>query len=387
MLKQIDSGGVVTIVPRGDLASAVAKYCKSALAKSDQFQLTARECEAAVDYWCYSTEPAQTPRVFSWPDEEGLTFTRLPWRAEPGPTPTWDRLLKRMSNTAAFCAWLGSIFDRESANQQYVWIMGEGNDGKGALNRFLRRVFGPGYQSKQPPGRHGDKFWTHGLLGKRLVVFPDCNDTEFVTSGLFKSLTGGDPVSVEVKGAMAYTAKLDAKYLIVSNERPDLSSSRADLRRVIYCEMEERSKGSADDLDFEEKLWREGGAFLSRCITEYEPYIRLVSIPTEVEKIEDWVDGHEDSYLEVFEFYFELDEKEAAKDLWLPGEQVQRTLKRAFKSPESRRDFLRWMERKYKVRRMTVELGSGEGRSTPKRYRYLKLKNAMKDTARSEAVN
>ena len=177
-------------------------------------------------------------------DTAPLAFTRLPWHAADDITPTWDLIISRMSNADAFTAWVGSLFDETSYQQQYVWLHGKGNEGKGCINRFLMRVFGPAYCAKQPKER-GDKFWTHDLLGKRLVVFPDCNDSAFVASGLFKSMTGGDPIPVEAKGEMAYTTRLAAKYLIISNERPDLSSETADRRRIIYCEMTGRDDAEA----------------------------------------------------------------------------------------------------------------------------------------------
>ena len=156
---------------------------------------------------------------------------------------------------------------KTSYMQQYVWLHGKGNEGKGSLNRFLQRVFGPAYCSKQP-NESGDKFWTHELLGKRLVVFPDCNDQKFVTSGLFKSMTGGDPVAVEAKGEMSYTTRLNAKYLVLSNEKPQISSEKADKRRIIYCEIAPRE--DLIDLNFEARLWDEGGAFLGKCWSLYQ---------------------------------------------------------------------------------------------------------------------
>lgn len=342
---------IVKLIP----PSVVAAHLVKALAKgkSSLDMLTARDADHAIAYWLYVTPPVPPPRPFAWPGESGLAYARLPWKAEAGEIPTWERILGRMSNRHAFMAWIGSLFDEKSYEQQYVWIHGKGLEGKGAINRFLRSVFGPAYCTKQPPNRWGDKFWTHELLGKRLVVFPDCDDTSFVATGLFKSLTGGDPVTVEGKGEMAYTTKLNAKYMLFSNERPSLSSDVADRRRIIYCEIEPRSKDDPVDVDFEGKMWIEGGAFLGKCIEAYSPTAGQ-AIKTDDESIGEWIETVEMNFAETFDFYFiETDDK--AK--WLTGEQLQRTIRWKLKSRKEQIAFISWLERVKGIKRQTVDKG------------------------------
>ncbi len=191
----------------------------------------------------------------------------MPWDPEPGPTPTWDDLLSRASAPEALCAYLGSLFVDASDRQQYLWIYGEGNDGKGSLFRFLHRCFGVAFGNEYvPEGK--DKFWTAGLLNKRIVIFPDCNEYGFITTGLFKSLTGGDPVRMEFKGKQSFTALINTKFIYGSNERPKISGERSDLRRLIYCEM--KSWVGDADSNYESRLWDEGGAFIHKCLEAYK---------------------------------------------------------------------------------------------------------------------
>ncbi len=126
-------------------------------------------------------------------------------------------------------------------------------------------MLGRAYRAKQVPPPD-DRFWTYGLRGSRLVVFPDCNNQSFVTTGLFKSLSGGDPVDVEKKNGMSFTEELFLKFMFFSNEVPMISEELADLRRLIFCEFE---LGGVYEPGFEGKLWDEGGAFLTACINEY----------------------------------------------------------------------------------------------------------------------
>lgn len=351
-----DDPDIVKYVPETAVAADLIKYCETTLADHDDYQLTAREALACVDYWAMSTPPAKAPKAFAWPDEKGLAFTRLPWHPVADRiAPTWELILQRMSNAEAFKAWIGSLFDEQSYMQQYVWLHGKGNEGKGCINRFLMKVFGPAYCSKQPKER-GDKFWTHELLGKRLVVFPDCNDQAFVTSGMFKSLTGGDPIPVEAKGEMSYTTRLNAKYLVFSNEKPCLSSELADRRRIIYCEIGARV--TADDNLFEQRLWEEGGVFLGQCAKAYQKTIGGV-IESDNEAIGDWIETVEMTHAEIFDFYFEkdpLDTDSQQRGLWVTPIALQRVLNLAYKSRKSQLDFLSWMEREKGIIKKTVRL-------------------------------
>lgn len=348
---------VVRYVPQSSVAADILRYCGKELASNDQYQLTAREADAVVAYWLYDTAAVPEPKPFSWPGETGLTFTRLPWHPHTGTMPTWDRILSRVSNCEAFLAWVGSLFDESSYLQQYVWMYGDGLRGKGCINRFLEKVFGPAYASKQPR-EGGDKFWTHGLIGKRLVVFPDCDDVRFITSGLFKSMTGGDPVTVEAKGEMAYTARLKAKYLVLSNEKPNISSDFADNRRIIYCEVGAREDAAAAvGSGFEEELWEQGGAFLGRCAEAYRRH-SAGPILADVIAIKEWVEDVEMPFEEVFDFYFTKDEKvgtpDEMKGLWCTPIALQRVLRQEYKQRKPQLEFLAWLAREKKIKKEAV---------------------------------
>ena len=56
-----------------------------------------------------------------------------------------------------------------------------------------------------------NRFWTWGLVSKRLVVFSEGEKSEasFPSSGYFKSLTGGDSVRIEEKNGGIYSMPLD----------------------------------------------------------------------------------------------------------------------------------------------------------------------------------
>ncbi len=199
--------------------------------------------------------------------EPGYTWRRLPWELDTaGAAPTWDTLYSRVSNASASKAWFGSLLFEGTNHHNYHWIFGAGGDGKGAINRFWEAVMGPSYRSVQPPSPN-DKFWSLCLIGGRLVTFSDCNNRSFVSSGFFKSLTGGDSQPFEFKYGAQFMAKPDSRFLFLSNERPRISGERADMRRVIYSEID---SGSVYDQGFEDKLWAEGAVWVAQCMAEYQ---------------------------------------------------------------------------------------------------------------------
>lgn len=359
----------VSVVKPAAIANDILSYSEKELRNLPDFALEPHQAKAAANYYMMTANPVppESIAIARWQGESGLTYRKLPWKKEPGPAPTWEALLSRMSNAYAFVEWIGSLFFEESHLQNYVWLYGRlGGDGKGAINRFLEKVFGSSYRSKQSPGsgQYRDKFWTYGLLGARLVVFPDCDDPVFVTKGLFKSLTGGDSTEVEAKGSMSFTARLLAKFLIISNDWPALSLSPSDLRRIIYCEL-----GPADGFDplFENRLWDEGGAFLTACVARYlAKYPNHGLITTESETIEGLAATVEEDFDEVFKSWFELD-----KDSWVPAHHMLDVVSSEWlRDRKQQHQFRRWLERRHGVRKKRIR----DGKDLPWGYLGIHLK-------------
>lgn len=340
------------------LANDILSYTETALAGRPEFAIEPYQAKAAADYYMMTATPIKPSdvKMLRWKSEPGLTYRRLPWDLASGHAPTWEALLSRMTNHEAFLAWVGSLFFEDSSLHNYVWLYGVGGDGKGSINRFLAKVFDYSYRSKQPPsgGKSVDKFWTYGLLGARLVVLPDCDDYTFVSRGLFKSLTGGDPVDVEAKGQMSFTTRLNTKFLVISNEKPSLSSEKADMRRIIYCEL-----GTAESFsnDFENRLWEEGGAFLTACVMRYQQnYPDHGPIASGDEEISSWVATLEEPFEVIFEKWFTIRDGG-----YVAPRDMQRMLKQEWASGQRRPqlDFLRWLEKTHHVRRRRMSTTSG----------------------------
>ncbi len=372
-------GQVLELSTGDDLPNRIANWARLHNMPSEILTLT--EARQVADLWRAFATPLPLKEISNvrWQGETGYTWRRLPWELKRGPSPTWDALLDKMSNAQAFRHWIGSLFFDEAKQHQYVWMYGQGNDGKGSINRFLSRVFGRAYRSKQPPAPN-DKFWTYGLIGARLVVFPDCNAQGFTSSGLFKSLTGGDPIDVEAKGRMSFTARLGCKFLFLSNENPNISSEHADMRRIIYCEFQRNGDTEAG---FEDRLWAEGGAFLSRCVHDY--YVAHQThgpIEADDETIRNWVSSNEEPFEQAFAAKFQLPNelyrggthealaaltREQLDLVTVQPETMLAILRDLFKDRREQQQFKMWLQRKYGVRKKGIRL---EGKDMVV-YRYV----------------
>ncbi len=268
----------------------------------------------------------EEPAMVLEKSQPGLTYRKLPFDFESDPglerSPTFKEMMGRTTNAPALMQWIGSIFDPDADLQQYVWLYGIGQNGKSALGRFLSVVLGEGSISVQPPGLH-DRFWTINLIGKRLVIYGDCNNAKFVTSGLFKSMTGGDTVSAEIKMGATLQVRLKAKHLYFSNKKPGIDSGEADQRRIILCEM--AGIACPPDPHYEGRLWDEAPTFLGECINQYltqaGPKRRIVCDQTAAKELA----LENDEELEVlFNARFVLD-----ADSFTPAVRVQEILRSA----------------------------------------------------------
>lgn len=278
-LAYAEERGLVREVSNAFLNSVIAAYWDTLLPQGERpvylGSISAGDCDKIRSLW-YALAPAvkEPFPLVTWASDPRPSHHKVPF--DPSPVeqdladvaPLFFEMMGRTTNSAALMAFIGSIFDEQSQRQQYLWIYGGGRNGKGALVRCLDRLLAKVYASEEAPTGES-KHWTWGLLGKRLVVFADCNNASFVTSGRFKSLTGEDKIRVEIKKGAILSLDIPAKYMFTSNARPRIASITADMRRIIYCYIQAVAK--ADEVpDYEDRLQAEVPAFISACWHRYQ---------------------------------------------------------------------------------------------------------------------
>ena len=370
-----DERGVKTVIEESDrkvcryvsdelVIDAIAQYCfKQLLPFNPEAQLSNDEARACFKLWRSLTPSFEAEIVpVAQKSEDVLCWHRLNFDFEDGPTPTFDEMFSRASNALAIKAWIGSLLVKDADRQQYVWIYGQGNNGKGALARFLREIMGPAYCSQQPP-TEGDRFWVSGILGKRLVVFPDCNDFNWPRTGLFKMITGNDAVKVEEKGKQPYTSELCAKLLHLSNDPPNISGSTADLRRAIYSEFQPITVKPIPDSCYQKRLSSEGPAFMKQCMELYlEHCPNHGAVPVDLQGVEDIIEQNEERYWYLFMQNFEVMPDDGAISRSRPFVSPSK-FQDIFKSEKiefkKQRAFFEYIERSFGVKRQSVKTEDG----------------------------
>ena len=354
ILKEIDRGSeVVAFYSMEGLTSDILTYCCTKLLGNDMFAaVETKHAKNAADYWRLSTPPIPEPAMVRARSEEGLCYHRLDFDPDVNQsTPLFDEFLGRCSDPDAVMCFIGSLFYPEADRQQYLWFWGAGQNGKGALQRFLARIMGPSYISTTPPGKTGDKFWTSMLLGKRLVVFADCADPDFPVTGLFKSLTGGDMVRIEKKREHAFSTYLNCKFLFSSNERPSLTGQKADIRRAIYVEVEPITGDPMPQKVYDAKLWAEAAGVVGKC---REAYLSAcgsdgAAIPIDDEKLQALIEANSDQWSTIWEMYFSTDSIHDSDDEvgapWFTGKETVLLFEALYgvHAEKKRRQFLRWL--------------------------------------------
>ena len=308
VLEEVESG-IVQYRDDSAVIAAILHYCYEDLKAVPGADISHKSALACKNLWLGLVPPLPAPpEALLEKSAPGLAFRRLPFDAPAGwpglEPPLFEEFLSRCNSPLELCSFIGSLFYPEADRQQYLYIYGHGLDGKGSLLRLLFSLMGPAAQSLQPKGRD-DRFWNMKVYGKRLVMFPDCEDFRFFASPEFKALTGNDPLFFEPKGKPGFSAVPTCKIIAASNHKPNITSQKSDMRRLIYVEVKAAPE-SMLSADYELRLACESEAIVRTC---KEIYLQKCPKhgPIPCDYADDVAIEAESDYIDVFHQYFSLD--------------------------------------------------------------------------------
>jgi phage/plasmid-associated DNA primase len=167
--------------------------------------------------------------------------------------------------------FLGSILDPESDKTQYLYIWAKGGDGKSTFTETLHSVLASAmYVTSGTTYR--SQFGKAAIEGKRLIIFQEEKNSDFLSSSEFKELTGDQVIEVQRKYHDNYQVNVLCKIIVISNDPPFLNGGRADMRRIIPVRLQGIPEGTKIDTQFKHELKQEAHDVLRYCWHKYQAW-------------------------------------------------------------------------------------------------------------------
>ncbi len=172
-------------------------------------------------------------------DPKIISTTQLPIEYDPkADCPTIQKFLSEIlheSDIPTIQELFGYCLLKSYTIQKAFLFIGEGSNGKSTLLALLKAFLGKeNIASISLQELENDRFAKANLFGKLANIYPDLTDEQMKKTGVFKMLTGGDPISADQK----FKGRVDfvnyAKLCFSANKAPEvLEDSDAFFRRWI----------------------------------------------------------------------------------------------------------------------------------------------------------
>ena len=202
-------------------------------------------------------------------------------------TPAWDSFLFQMVNDScrrAFMAWVYSVFKGDNFGRQVLWLHGIGASGKSCIaNTIYKRLelLTPSIVTSLERVDDMDKFSGSSYINKRFALGADTVDRKLLKNNLIKNLTGKDVISSREMGKGKIPAKVYAKILVTSNQRPFVDADKVEeVSRVILislvpekCKEAYANWHKNDSGNWEQMLFDEIDDFIAKSKSAYDEFI------------------------------------------------------------------------------------------------------------------
>lgn len=127
--------------------------------------------------------------------------------------------------------YMGACFSNVRGNRfkSSLFIVGPGNTGKSQLKLLTERLLGSGNSTAIDLAElEGSRFGTSKLYGKRLAGSSDMSYVTVKELNKFKTIVGGDPISVEFKCKPAFEYRYPGFFWFCTNELPKFGGDRGE---------------------------------------------------------------------------------------------------------------------------------------------------------------
>ena len=229
---------------------------------------------------------AQGKPAFSPPTPRFFTPNALPFEVPTGEQPApalWLKCLDQWfsGDTRSILGlqeWLGYLLSAETNLQKVLMLVGPQRSGKGTVLSVLTDLVGAGNVASTTFAALGENFGLESLLGKRVAVVPDARlsksgrtEVSAVVERLL-SISGDDAQSVNRKNRRRITTRIKARFVLASNEVPNLPDASGALASRFHILSLPNTFLGKEDTDLKAKLRAELPAILAWAA---KGYVRL----------------------------------------------------------------------------------------------------------------
>ena len=162
--------------------------------------------------------------------------------------------------------WLGYLLTADTSQQKALMIVGPRRSGKGTIGRVVVQLLGERNVASPTLASLGNNFGLEPLIGKTAALMSDARlggraDIAAVAENLLR-LTGEDTISVDRKFREAYTARLLARVVVLTNEVPVFRDAASALPSRFVVLRTARSFYGQEDHSLDAKLAAESPGIL-----------------------------------------------------------------------------------------------------------------------------
>ncbi len=179
----------------------------------------------------------------------------------------WLRFaIEQPDNREMFLQFCGYCMTRDTRQQKFLVLLGEGGTGKSTAIRLTETIIGEENVSNISLLELTQRFSAYGILGKLLNSCADLEVTALEDTSIIKKILGEDTIRAEAKGKDAFSFRSYAKLIFSTNELPIVKGERTNgfYRRLLVLPMEKVPKQQCADLF--DRLTEELPFFLHLCM-------------------------------------------------------------------------------------------------------------------------
>ena len=154
--------------------------------------------------------------------------------------------------------WFGYCLTPDTRQDKILLLVGPKRSGKGTICKILRAMLGARNVSSPMMSTIGEPFGLEPLIGTRLAIIEDArlrasSNAPAVAERLL-TISGGDSPDIPRKHRGPWRGRLDLKFMLVSNELPNLGDASATIASRFVVLRTEQSFFGREDLGLVDRL-------------------------------------------------------------------------------------------------------------------------------------